>query len=156
MSPDERLIRIRLQGWFPLLWASVAEVSPAMRFPYNSAESVPNRSLGERCATSSQRQYTADETRSSTFHHMLYVSLIPIFGLLKLTLHQIYTVASIIASRSSNMPTLIGMRCLQASGSSAVVAVGAGSLADMFEVHERGQKVSETDQSSRKPRVLIT
>ncbi len=55
---------------------------------------------------------------------------------------QIYTVGSVIASRSSNMPTLIGMRCLQATGSAAVVAVGAGSLADMFEVHERGQKVS--------------
>ena len=26
-------------------------------------------------------------------------------------------------------------------GSAAVVAIGAGSLADMFEVHERGQKV---------------
>jgi len=37
---------------------------------------------------------------------------------------------------------LIGMRCLQAIGSSAVISVGAGSLADMYEVHERGQKVS--------------
>jgi len=40
------------------------------------------------------------------------------------------------------MPVLIGMRCLQAIGSSAVISVGAGSLADMYEVHERGQKVS--------------
>jgi MFS family permease len=39
------------------------------------------------------------------------------------------------------MPVLIGMRCLQAIGSSAVISVGAGSLADMYEVHERGQKV---------------
>jgi MFS family permease len=39
------------------------------------------------------------------------------------------------------MPVLIAMRCVQAIGSSAVVAVGAGSLADMFEVHERGKKV---------------
>jgi MFS family permease len=39
------------------------------------------------------------------------------------------------------MPLFILMRCLQATGSSAVVAVGAGSLADMFEVHERGQKL---------------
>lgn len=39
------------------------------------------------------------------------------------------------------MPLFIVMRCLQACGSSAVVAVGAGSLADMFEVHERGQKL---------------
>jgi MFS family permease len=41
------------------------------------------------------------------------------------------------------MPVLIGMRCLQAIGSSAVISVGAGSLADMYEVHERGQKVSQ-------------
>jgi MFS family permease len=41
------------------------------------------------------------------------------------------------------MPVFIIMRCLQAFGSSAVVAVGAGSLADMFEVHERGQKVGK-------------
>lgn len=33
------------------------------------------------------------------------------------------------------------MRCVQAIGSAAVVSVGAGSLADIFEVHERGQKV---------------
>lgn len=39
------------------------------------------------------------------------------------------------------MPVLIGMRCLQAIGSSAVISVGAGSLADMYEVHERGQKL---------------
>lgn len=36
------------------------------------------------------------------------------------------------------------MRCLQATGSAAVVAVGAGSLADMFEIHERGRKVCHT------------
>ena len=57
---------------------------------------------------------------------------------------QIYTVASVIASRASTMPILIGMRCLQAVGSSAVVTSGAGSLADMFEVHERGEKVRST------------
>ena len=39
------------------------------------------------------------------------------------------------------METLIAMRCVQAIGSAAVVSVGAGSLADIFEVHERGQKV---------------
>lgn len=40
------------------------------------------------------------------------------------------------------MPVLIGMRVLQAAGSSAVMAIGAGSLADMYETHERGTKVS--------------
>lgn len=33
------------------------------------------------------------------------------------------------------------MRCLQAMGSSAVLSVGAGSLADMYEVKERGRKL---------------
>lgn len=54
---------------------------------------------------------------------------------------QLYTIAAIIASRSTNVATLISMRCVQAVGSAAVVSVGAGSLADIFEVHERGQKV---------------
>jgi MFS family permease len=60
-----------------------------------------------------------------------------------LTLHQIYTIGAVVASRAQSMPVLIAMRCLQAFGSSAVVAVGAGSLADMFEVHERGKKVCD-------------
>ncbi|ORY32921.1 major facilitator superfamily domain-containing protein [Naematelia encephala] len=55
--------------------------------------------------------------------------------------YGLYVVACIVASRASTMPVLIAMRCLQATGSAAVVAVGAGSLADIFEVHERGQKL---------------
>lgn len=39
------------------------------------------------------------------------------------------------------MPVLIGMRILQAVGSSAVTSSGAGSLADMYEVRERGRKL---------------
>lgn len=48
---------------------------------------------------------------------------------------------TIIASRANNMILLIFMRCLQAFGSSAVLAIGAGSLADMYEKHERGSKM---------------
>lgn len=54
---------------------------------------------------------------------------------------QIYTVATIVASRSPNIQTLIAMRVISAMGSSAVVAVGAGCLAEVYDVHERGQKV---------------
>lgn len=54
---------------------------------------------------------------------------------------QLYTVGTAVGSRASNMGVLIGMRCLQAVGSSAVLSVGAGSLADMFEVKERGRKL---------------
>jgi MFS family permease len=39
------------------------------------------------------------------------------------------------------MPVLIGMRMIQAFGSSAVMAVGAGTLADIYEQKERGTKM---------------
>lgn len=39
------------------------------------------------------------------------------------------------------MTLLILMRLVQAIGSSAVLSVGAGSLADMYEKHERGAKM---------------
>ena len=75
-------------------------------------------------------------------------------------------VGTIVASRASNMTLLIisesscfsfsdlwmdGLttspqrtivRLLQGFGSAAVLSVGAGSLADMYEKHERGSKVS--------------
>jgi len=53
------------------------------------------------------------------------------------------------------MPVLIGMRCLQAIGSSAVISVGAGSLADMYEVHERGQKVGLSSSLSAHLRPIL-
>lgn len=53
----------------------------------------------------------------------------------------LYTIGSIAGSRATNMPVLIGMRILQGTGSSAVLASGAGSLADMYEVRERGRKL---------------
>ena len=74
---------------------------------------------------------------------MLWASIAEITGrkIVYLTSYAIYLVGALVASRAGNMPLFITMRCLQACGSSAVVAVGAGSLADMFEVHERGQKL---------------
>ncbi|KAL7421942.1 hypothetical protein Q5752_003714 [Cryptotrichosporon argae] len=58
-----------------------------------------------------------------------------------LTSFVLYTVGSAVGSRADSMGVLIAMRCLQAMGSSAVLSVGAGSLADMYEVHERGKKL---------------
>ena len=78
---------------------------------------------------------------------------------------QIFVIGTIVASRASNMTLLIisqlaslysspvsGLtddllqrlivRLLQGFGSAAVLSVGAGSLADMYEKHERGSKVS--------------
>ncbi|KAK4689297.1 hypothetical protein P7C73_g807, partial [Tremellales sp. Uapishka_1] len=54
---------------------------------------------------------------------------------------ELYTIGSAVGSRAQTMPVLIGMRCVQAMGSSAVLSIGAGSLADMFEIHERGKKL---------------
>lgn len=53
----------------------------------------------------------------------------------------LYTAATAIGSRSPTMPVLIGMRVVVACGSSAVLSAGAGSLADMYEVKERGRKM---------------
>ncbi|WRT66560.1 uncharacterized protein IL334_003519 [Kwoniella shivajii] len=58
-----------------------------------------------------------------------------------LTSFAIYIIALIVASRAKSMPLLIAMRALQATGSGAVTALGAGSLADMYEIHERGSKM---------------
>ena len=63
-----------------------------------------------------------------------------------LTLQQLYTVATVIASRSPNVATLIAMRAIMAMGSSAVTSVGTGTLADLFESHERGRKVGDCSE----------
>ncbi|EIW70508.1 hypothetical protein TREMEDRAFT_28934 [Tremella mesenterica DSM 1558] len=55
--------------------------------------------------------------------------------------YGIYTIGCLVGGRAKTIEVLIGMRCLQAVGSSAVTAVGAGSLADMYETHERGSKL---------------
>ncbi|KZT12153.1 MFS general substrate transporter [Laetiporus sulphureus 93-53] len=45
---------------------------------------------------------------------------------------------SVVSACSKTIKVLIGMRCLQAAGSSAVVSIGAATLADLFEPVERG------------------
>ncbi|EMD39683.1 hypothetical protein CERSUDRAFT_111994 [Gelatoporia subvermispora B] len=50
----------------------------------------------------------------------------------------ICTVGCTVAATSRSIGVLIGSRCLQAAGSSAVVAIGAATLADIYEPHERG------------------
>ncbi|KAK8864593.1 hypothetical protein IAR55_001843 [Kwoniella newhampshirensis] len=55
--------------------------------------------------------------------------------------YALYVVANVVASRANSMPLLIVMRILQATGSGAVNSAGAGSLADMYEMHERGEKL---------------
>lgn len=50
----------------------------------------------------------------------------------------LFLLGSAVCGAARNMNVLIGMRILQAAGSSAVLNLGAGTLADMYESHERG------------------
>ncbi|KAF8621404.1 hypothetical protein AX15_007816 [Amanita polypyramis BW_CC] len=52
-----------------------------------------------------------------------------------------YTVASVAVALSPNMKCVIAFRCFQAAGSSAVMAIGATTLADIFDPEERGTKM---------------
>ncbi|KAK0503697.1 MFS general substrate transporter [Armillaria luteobubalina] len=53
----------------------------------------------------------------------------------------IFTAGSIVVATSKTIGLVIGMRCLQALGSSAVLTIGAASLADIFDPEERGTKM---------------
>ncbi|KNG87020.1 hypothetical protein ANOM_004670 [Aspergillus nomiae NRRL 13137] len=44
------------------------------------------------------------------------------------------------AAVANSIGLLIGMRCIQAMGNSSLFSVGAGSLTDIYDVHERGTK----------------
>ncbi|KAH9850637.1 MFS general substrate transporter [Lenzites betulinus] len=48
---------------------------------------------------------------------------------------------SVGAALAPTIGVLIGMRCVQAAGSSAVLAIGAATLADIYDSHERGSKM---------------
>ncbi|KAG2064490.1 MFS general substrate transporter [Suillus decipiens] len=50
----------------------------------------------------------------------------------------LFTLGSIIVATSKTIGLLIGMRILQALGSSAVIAIGAATLADIYEPSQRG------------------
>ncbi|KAF8989035.1 vacuolar DHA amino acid exporter [Cyathus striatus] len=53
----------------------------------------------------------------------------------------LFTVGSVVVAISKNIGLVIGFRCMQAIGSSAVMALGAATLADIFEPAERGTKM---------------
>ncbi|KIJ60300.1 hypothetical protein HYDPIDRAFT_117385 [Hydnomerulius pinastri MD-312] len=50
----------------------------------------------------------------------------------------LFTVGSAIVAVSRTIGLVIGMRVIQAAGSSAVIAIGAATLADIYEPHQRG------------------
>ncbi|KAG1797872.1 major facilitator superfamily domain-containing protein [Suillus plorans] len=51
----------------------------------------------------------------------------------------LFTLGSVIVAISRTIGVLIGMRILQGAGSSAVIAIGAATLADIYEPHQRGK-----------------
>ncbi|KAL9931478.1 hypothetical protein V8E36_009643 [Tilletia maclaganii] len=53
----------------------------------------------------------------------------------------IFAITSLICGLANSMALLIAMRCISAIGSSPMLSIGAGTLADMYEPHERGAKV---------------
>ncbi|KAK7464755.1 hypothetical protein VKT23_005962 [Stygiomarasmius scandens] len=58
-----------------------------------------------------------------------------------LTSLTIFTLGSVIVATSKTIGLVIGFRCLQAAGSSAVMSIGAATLADIFDPEERGTKM---------------
>ncbi|KAG6330364.1 hypothetical protein ID866_8721 [Astraeus odoratus] len=59
----------------------------------------------------------------------------------QISLISLFTLGSAVAAVSKDIELLIGMRVVQAIGSSAVMAIGAATLADMYEPHQRGTMV---------------
>lgn len=53
----------------------------------------------------------------------------------------LYLSGTIAASRAQNGATFLAMRILQAMGGSAVLAIGAGTLSDIFDSYERATKI---------------
>ncbi|KAF9234682.1 MFS general substrate transporter [Melanogaster broomeanus] len=50
----------------------------------------------------------------------------------------LFILGSVIVAVSRNIGLVIGMRVIQATGSGAVIAIGAATLADIYEPHQRG------------------
>jgi MFS family permease len=53
----------------------------------------------------------------------------------------IFIAASIGCALAPSIEALIALRVVQSMGASAVLSLGAGSLADLFDTHERGEKM---------------
>ncbi|KAF5390829.1 hypothetical protein D9757_004556 [Collybiopsis confluens] len=53
----------------------------------------------------------------------------------------IFTAGSVVVATSKSIGLVIGFRCLQAAGSSAVLSIGAATLADIYDPVERGKKM---------------
>ncbi|KAJ3548715.1 hypothetical protein NMY22_g1153 [Coprinellus aureogranulatus] len=54
---------------------------------------------------------------------------------------SLFSIGSVVVALSNSIGLVIGFRCFQAAGSSAVHAIGAATLADIFNPSERGTKM---------------
>ncbi|KAH8082849.1 MFS general substrate transporter [Cristinia sonorae] len=71
---------------------------------------------------------------------LLWSVLSEVYGRKKMYLLSlaICTVACVVAATAKSIGVLVGIRCLQAVGTSAVLSLGAATLADLYDPHERG------------------
>lgn len=60
---------------------------------------------------------------------------------------SLFVVFSVLSALSKNIGMLIAMRILGGGASASVQAVGAGTIADLWEIYERGQAMSECPHS---------
>ncbi|WVF71357.1 hypothetical protein IAT40_006161 [Kwoniella sp. CBS 6097] len=123
--------------WFALMIVTFGLLGPVM------AASIYNPVIN---GLAEELHATEAEIGLSLSMYILFQGIMPVLWAAisepsYLVSYAIYVVALIVASRAKDMSVLIGMRVLQAVGSGAVTACGAGSLADMYEMHERGEKM---------------
>lgn len=118
---------ILIQGVFPLFWSAVSEIT--------------GRKVRQRLQV---REFVC--VNGSTLWQKVYLASI-----------TLCTVGCVVAGLAKTIGVLIGMRCVQAAGyvllisqirtalltpavpsSAAVISIGAATLADIYEPHERG------------------
>ncbi|KAF5362918.1 hypothetical protein D9758_007097 [Tetrapyrgos nigripes] len=102
---------ILFQGLVPLLWSAISEVKG-------------RKVLVFLCSV-----------RDIADKPYFYLKIVYLISL------AIFTVASIIVATSRTIGMVIGFRCLQAAGSSAVTSLGGATLADIYDPEQRGTKI---------------
>lgn len=110
---------ILCQGGFPVIWSSVAEII-GRGFP------IPDVSRPSAPMLSPSSLLRSRRPAGKPVYLVAYV---------------IFILGSVVCSRADSMPLFIVFRMVQALGSSAVMSIGAGTLADIFEQEERGTKM---------------
>ncbi|KAE9397721.1 MFS general substrate transporter [Gymnopus androsaceus JB14] len=74
---------------------------------------------------------------------LMWVSISEVKGrkLIYIISMLLFTAGSVVVAVSNSVGLVIGFRCLQAAGSSAVLSIGAATLADIYDPAERGRKM---------------